>query len=228
MFTVVSQEPGQKALLKRNVIFPLVFGFQRVFNISFRNALVIAGFPVFASSIIYFYLIQKQIFAMASSKLLPTSLLYSITLPWKYDDTNTNHIPIIAFVLLCISAFGANYFVLTVNISTASSRMAGLATTFVYITMFYCFIIFRQRYGHMERYFTNPLGIWSAIWGILVFLFLLIILVAFNLEFQNVPILYTIVMFIFLLYYYCYAESIQCFSKEEQNAFFRAYVMKSK
>jgi amino acid transporter len=221
LFTVVTQSPGEKELLRPDAFFPLVFGFQHRFHISYNNALVIAAFPIFATAIIYFYLVMKQVKAMASSNLLPRFLLNS----FQYESYN---FPLVASFLLCVFAFSANYFVSTVNILTTSARMAGLATCVVYLSMFYCYVIFKRRYGHMERCFTNPLGMISPILGSCIFLFLLIIIVAFNLEYKSVTICYTIYMTVMLLYYYLYAESRQCFSLQEQQVFFRAYIVKSK
>lgn len=225
IFTVVSQDPGEKGLLKLTTFFPLVFGFEHRFGISYKNALVIAALPIFMTALIYFYLVIKQFKSMASSNLLPSFLLYTI----KWERFNTPEYPVISFIVLCSLAFGANYFVSTVNILTTSARMAGLATCFVYLAMFYCYVVFKNRYGHMERTFVNPLGWVAAAIGSLVFLLLLIIIVAFDYDlYANVTIFYTVYMGIMLVYYYAYAESRQKFSLSEQKVFFRAYIVKSK
>jgi amino acid transporter len=233
LFTVPSQSPGQKALLSRKVFFPLAFGFQDRLGLSYKDAMMLAALPIFCTFVIYFYLTVKQIIAMASSNLLPGFLLWSISIPtWQPTREKLSNIvyqdfPILAYLTLCFAGFGANSFIWTVNVLTSSSRMAGLASCFVYLAMFYCYIIFKQRYGHMERNFTNPLGYFAPLYGSIVFLFLLIVFVAFDLEFKNITIFYTVYMGVMLVYYYLWVESHQKFSLKEQQVFFKAYIVKS-
>jgi ethanolamine permease len=236
LFTVPSQPPGELALLSPTAYFPLAFGFQNRLGISYKDALVIGALPLIPTTLILHYFAVKQVIAMASSGLLPSFLTFSLKIPtwqptWeKLQNITMDDMYIVTHVLLCFAAFGCNYFVFAVvkNVGSGTSRIMLIACSIVYLAMFYCYSVFKSRYAHMERNFTNPIGYIAPIIGSLIFLFILIILLSFNLEFKACPIFYVVFMGIMLCYYYFYAEAQQKFSPCEQQVFFRAYIINSK
>lgn len=222
MFTVASQAPGTTSqLYRRSTYFPLVFGFMNIFDINYKAASAMAGIPIVGSVVSYFYIIARQVRAMASSGLLPHFLNYTFTFQGE-------EVPIAAYVTVCIAAYGANHFAFWVNIFTTSTRAATIAGCFVYLSMFYCYVIFERRFGYMERTFRNPLGLVSAVVGSVIFSAILVIMLVFHPEFKAITLLYFIYMAVMLAYYYIYAESAQYFSVSEQKVFFKAYIINCK
>jgi hypothetical protein len=223
-FTVSCQSPGVgKALYGRMTFFPYVFGYMKIFDLSYNHALWLCIIPSVGSSIGYHWIISKQIIAMASSGLLPPFLKMKIG-PGGEDGRGT---PVFAFIFTASLALGANFFARYVNIYSASSRTAITAGCCVYLSMFYCYFMFNRRYGHMERHFVNPMGIISPIIGSIIFLAILIILVGFHLEYRVITACFLGYIGVMLLFYYFYVETHQRFSASEQKVFFKAYIIKS-
>eukprot|EP01040_Poterioochromonas_malhamensis_P007058 gene7058-7620_t len=200
MFTVASQPPGVTPQLYSDATyFPLVFGYMHIFNISYKTATAISAIPIIGSSFAYLYIIAKQVKSMANSALLPKFFSKSITI-------GNQSIPIVAYIVVCIAGFAANYFAWFINLYRTSSRFA-------------------SRYSHMERSFKNPFGAYSAIIGSVIFLAVLVILIGFHTEYRGVTILYFSYMAVMLLYYYVHVETNQKFSSMEQKVFFKAYIL---
>lgn len=222
MFTVASQPPGvTEQLYQNSTYFPLVFGYMRIFKIGYKSASAIAAFPMMGTSVVYMYIIARQIKSMASSGLLPHALNCTINLQGE-------EVPVVAYLVVCLIAYAANYFAFTVNIYTTCTRAATTAGCFVYLSMFYCYVVFKKRFGHCERTLKNPLGIFSAVIGSVIFGTILVMMLVFHPEFKAVPILYAIFMTVMLIYYYVYAETRQYFSSSEQKVFFKAYIVNCK
>lgn len=217
LFTVASQAPGvSPELFQKSTLFPFVFGYMRIFGISHKAATAIAIIPSMGTAIAYFFIIAKQVTAMASSGLLP---------PILKTRFGPNESPLYAYLLVSSCALAANFFARYVNIYSTSTRTATIAGCFVYLSMFYCYHVFTHRYGHMDRAFRNPLGIFSAILGSLIFLGILVILLAFHLEYRVVTIFYFAYIALMIVFYYVYVESHQRFSSSEQKVFFKAYII---
>lgn len=218
MFTVASQYPGvTEELYGTDTLFPLVFGYEKIFNIGRKQATVIAAIPTFATAMGYLHIVGRQIKSMATSGLMPSFLKTS------YGSEGT---PLVAMIFVACFALGGNYFAWREGVYTTTSRISTIAGCFVYLAMFYCFYTFRRRYGHLERGFHNPLGYFSAILGGFIFLAVLIILLYFHeSEFYPVTLWYFTYIGFMLFYYYAYAESHQCFSHSEQKVFFKAYIL---
>jgi amino acid transporter len=233
-FTASCQEPGVgKMLYGRKTFFPYVFGYMKIFGLPYNEALWICIVPSIGSAIAYHYIISKQIFAMASSGLLPPIL--SMKFFGSHgkgkgvedtDEDDPSGIPIFAFIFTAAITLGGNFFARYVNIFTSSNRTAITAGCFVYLSMFYCYYMFNRRYGHMERHFVNPLGIFAPILGSIIFLATLIILVGFHLEYLVITACFLCYIGVMLLFYYFYVETHQRFSASEQKVFFKAYIIK--
>jgi ethanolamine permease len=97
----------------------------------------------------------------------------------------------------------------------------------VYIAMFWCFIVFKVRYDGMDRTFTNPLGIASAVYGICYFLLVLFTLLFAQLDF-NALCAFVPYIVLSVVYYFKVVESRQFFSKDEQQKFMKAYILNGK
>jgi amino acid transporter len=220
MFTVASQAPGvTPELFQKSTLFPFVFGYMRILGISYKAATAISIVPSIGTALAYFFIIAKQVTAMASSGLLPP------VLKTRFGPNDT---PLYAYLLVSGCALAANFFARFVNIYSTSTRTATIAGCFVYLSMFYCYYVFTHRYGHMDRAFRNPLGWVSAVIGSVIFLGILVILLAFHLEYRVVTIFYFAYIALMVLFYYVYVESHQHFSSSEQKVFFKAYIINRK
>jgi amino acid transporter len=220
IFTVASQSPGVTLeLYQKSVYFPFVFGYMKIFHISYKAATALCIIPTIGTALAYMFIITKQITAMAASGLLPPILKKTV---------GPNDFPLYAHLLVALITFAENFFARAINIYSTSSRTATVAGCFVYLAMFYCYYIFTHRFGHLERNFRNPLGILSPIIGSIIFLGILIILLVFHLEYRSVTIFYFGYIGVMLLFYYFYVESHQVFSVSEQKVFFKAYIINRK
>jgi amino acid transporter len=217
IFTVAGQSPGVDfALYGIKPYFPFVYGYMNMFGVSYEAATAICVIPSIGTAIAFLYVLTKHITAMASSGLLP---------PILKETVGPNEFPLYAYLLVAACGFAENLFAREVAIASFSTRTATVAGCFVYLAMFYCYYVFNRRFGHMDRQFTNPLGIVAAVIGSVIFLGILIILVCFHLEYKVVIIFYLSYMGVMLIFYYCYVESHQFFSVSEQKVFFKAYII---
>jgi hypothetical protein len=93
----------------------------------------------------------------------------------------------------------------------------------VYLFVFVSYVIFKVKYSTVQRSFTNPLGIASAVFGSSVFILSLIGLVSMN-NFDH-SVIYCGLVIVLTIYYYFYGYKVQKFSEEEQKHLFKAYVI---
>lgn len=217
--TVISQAPGfSSKLYDLNTIFPLAFGYSQILNISVHAGALFSIIPPFASALGYVFVAGRQMHSMATSGLLPP--IFRIT----YGDHYT---PIVSMITIAVISAAALIAAWHVNPHTMLFRMAILGGCVVYISMFFCFSIFKMRFGNMPRQFINPLGHFSSIFGIIIFSVMLISLIVFQPVFE-VIVTYAIYMLCAIFYYYFVAETRQFFSEDEQRLFLKAYIVNGK
>jgi hypothetical protein len=215
IITVASQHPGTIGRLTSvRSLFPLVYGYMNMFKISYSGALVFCVIPCFGVCWAMIYIITKQFQSMASSALLPECLLYTVT---------KDKIPVLCYFVVCVCAYLATCYFSAINRFVAGSQIATLAGVLVYISMFWCYFVFKFRHSHMERTFQNPLSYFSVLTGVAVF-----ILGFFYVFVVGVFVFFLFYLTIVILYYFCWVRSRQKFSNTEQEVFFKAYVLKSK
>jgi ethanolamine permease len=209
----------------REHIFALNSGFRNGLGITDRMATIFSYVLLFVSTSIFVYGFGKQLRALGNSKLLPSFFAKSF-LP---NSTVPTHALLIGccfgFIILLIAFFmhqTDSYSPMMVNLYSA-----GLMGTYsIYIIIFFSFIVFRKKYPNLERKFTNPLGILSAVYGMVIaFIMLMIVMIFASVRFEGLK---TFVIFTALmsLYYYFHARYRQSFSEEEQKVLFVVYLMK--
>jgi amino acid transporter len=213
--TVSSQHPGTVGRLTSvRSIYPLVYGYMNMFKIGYNQSLIFCVIPCFGTCWAMIYVITKQLQSMASSGLLPEFLLYTVT---------KDKIPVLCYFIVCLSAYFATCYFSAVDRFVAGSQIATLAGVIVYISMFYCYLVFKCRFSHMDRTFKNPLSYFSVVTGIAVFVFGF-----FYVFVVGVLLFFLFYLTVIILYYFCWVRSRQKFSNTEQEVFFKAYVLKSK
>jgi ethanolamine permease len=218
--TAVSIRPGvSEEFMDPYIVFPMHFAFEQMFHFVHQpaNGMMV---PTLLSSVMGFmYASGRQMYSMSKSGLLPSFLSKT------YGKRKT---PLVAMIttacigvctLLPVWGFNPN--------ADDLYELCMIGACCVYISMFWCYIIFKIRYDSMDRQFINPFGIASAIYGILYFALVLTTLLFAQLDF-NALCAFTPYVFIAIVYYYQVVESRQFFSKDEQQQFMKAYILNGK
>ena len=202
-------------------VFPLSPGFSHIFGISHRWATAFSILPCFGSNLGFMYVAGRQMNAMARSGLLPA--MFTIT----YGEHNT---PVASMLVVTVVGLISLSFAWVYDPHTLLFRMAISGGCAAYILMLISFYQFRTVYSTMARSFVNPLGIPSAIYGILIFalkevsvLFILPLQVNF---YQTIA--FGIVCVCAVIHYFTVVVHYQTFSPEEQEKFMKTYVVNSK
>ena len=199
-------------------VFPLSPGFGHIFNISRRFGTVFSIAPCFLSCTGFMFVAGRQFNALARSGLLPKVL---------GTTYGVDHTPLAG--MLAASLIGMIVLPLAwmSDPHTLLFRVAISGGCAAYILVLCCFIQFRFAFSTMNRQFTNPLGIPSAIIGILCFA-LIEISVLFILPLRvNFYHTYSFIGAVVLavIYYYTVVVHAQTFSPEEQENFMRNYII---
>jgi amino acid transporter len=218
--TVSSQYPGTSPKLASVAeYFPLSYGYSNMFHITYRQAMILNMLPCLFTAWAMIYIISKQIEAMASSRLLPEILNHRV---------GESEIPVLRYAFICTIGFLTSLYVSALKTYGSSSQTAFMAGCFVYLSMFYCYVIFKWRYSHMERTFRNPLSYLSVPIGVFVYVLgLYFVLVDDISPNRAVTLFYFSYMLFMTFYYFLYVETHQKFSESEAKVFFKAYIIKS-
>jgi amino acid transporter len=219
VFDVAGQSPGLvPEFFGLPNVFPLSRGYATIFGTSKRFGTAFALAPCFVSCVGYLYVAARQFHAMARSRLTPKYLKYT------YGPYN---VPVAGMLTATAVGLIGLGFAWEYDPYTLLFRMAVQGGCVVYVLMLLAYIKFKTKFGHMMRQFVNPLGIPSAIYGILVFFWIevsLLFVLPLRVDWYA-----TIAFFAYfaaiLLYYRLVVEQQQTFSHEEQEKFMKAYVI---
>lgn len=225
LFAVASQAPGIHEV--GMALLPCNFAFAKAFGIHPNQATWLTVLPTFATGFGFMFAYQRQMYAMASSGMLPA---------WLTKKTAGSDMPYASLLfgtLLSLAVITPVYFVYR-SFYEDIFFWCSLASYFVYTSTFISFIELRRKFSVLSRSFVNPLGIPSAILGWFMFTINFISVVAFQGEdkaYQHRihPIAgFLVCIFLAALWYLFYSQKRQCFSVEEQTLMFSAYVIKGK
>jgi ethanolamine permease len=204
--------------------FPLNGGFIGALGITDQMASIIQLPALYISLALYTYGYGKQLSALAHSRLLPSFM------GWKLPNSK---IPYISLLVGSVVGIVLLFFLTKVmNCGYYSPETyvwwnaAMMASYFTFMIVFASFIIFRRKYSNLRRSFTNPLGMYSAIYGIISFSLLFVGLMAFSGDEYRAFQYFVVFMVVCSIYYFSYAKWYQTFSEEEQNILFIVYLMK--
>ena len=218
--TCVSIMPGVSAeMMSTEILFPLHFGFEQLFNTDHHVAHFLMGLTILSSAFGFMFAASRQMYSMAKSGLLPAFLGKSFG-KHKTPLTSMIFVAILGFVVL-LPVWGIN------PGADDLYEVCFVGACFVYLGLFWCYLIFRFRFESLERTFVNPFGIWSAIYGIIYFSAVVLSLLFAQLDF-NALIAITPYTIIAVIYYFKVVESRQFFSKDEQAKFMKAYILNGK
>lgn len=199
---------------------PSSFALANAFQISRNSAQLITATGSVFTYITYGFLFSRQQQAMASSGLFPEILSKQRT---HYST------PHWALLLGCGIGFTACILsrYLFENLLLAALVIGFIGSFLSGIAMLISFIILRKKFSNLERKFRNPVGIISAIYGMIVF-FLASIGSFLFLEIRYAVLgLFFGFLIIISAYYYAFARNNQGYSAQEESILFVLYVMKA-
>lgn len=216
IFTVVSQAPGLTSELY-TIAFPLTFGFRNMMGVSLDQAVAYIIAPMASTVLGYMLISGRMLRSLALSGLLPREL------SWAFGQSQTPLPAMIATssVGLCLQAVAWTQDV------TLSSRVILHSAFFVHIGMCICYVVFKHRYGHLERAFTSPFGVPGAVLGFGIFVLALTSMLMSSIN-HIASMLYGTWMGMFIIYWFLFAERQQTFTGVEQHEFFKVYLINSK
>lgn len=205
---------------------PLNSGFTNAFNISDQMATLLSYPGLYISNAIFIYGYGKQLCALGKSHLFPPILGRTLT------DSNIPYVALVVgsligytVLIVLTQEYGYNY---DSDLTNELFNVALLGSYFTFEILLISFIIFRYKYNNLKRSFNNPLGIISAVYGMIGFGFLSSSLIGFS-TYQYKPIIYFVVFIgICSLYYFLYGRHHQIFNEEEQSVMFLVYLLKGK
>eukprot|EP01039_Chlorochromonas_danica_P010458 gene10458-11585_t len=166
----------------------------------------------------YIYAFGQQLHSLAQSGLAPSFLKRCCG---AYDA------PYAAVMAGSVVSLLVTYMlrIFVNNIAETLFGMCMLSTCMVNVSLCMAYYVFKDRYSGLEHEFINPFGIVSAIVGGLIFAFIAIAIAFFREDNYTALSFFIVIMIIGMLYYQFVARKTECFSKEEQEKFFKAYVL---
>ncbi len=218
--SVIGASPGVSTqLVEGDSIFPMHYGMEDMFSLSNAMANLLMAPTVYSSAMGFMFAAGRQMYNMSKSGLLPQCL--SIT----YGSNKT---PIAA--LITVTGMGIVAMLPVWGFDPAADdlyELSMIGACCVYLSMFWCFIVFKVRYSSMDRTFVNPLGIASAIYGMVYYAMVLCTVFFGQLDFNSL-IAFVPYIGLSIVYYYRVVEARQFFSKDEQAKFMKAYILNGK
>jgi ethanolamine permease len=200
-------------------LFVLQYGMEDAVKLNPKLYPLLLLLPTVASATGYLYAAGNQLAAMSESGLVPGFLK---------PRFGNDQIPMISIVVCGVMQFIVYFFInyyepeLTVFAAHVWSIAAPGLFTFVCLA----FIAFRVKFSTMKRNYVNPFGIPGATYGALCWLFVAVVNSHHRFQPHTKPIkTFYIFMSIMIVYYFVYVRHVQCFSKEEQDKFMKAYIL---
>ena len=215
ILAAVSRDNGGKKLSSTST--PLLNGFGQIFDMDSTQAQYLDLPFQFSSVFCLFYCAGRQLLAITKSGLLPSFL--EKTIPGS--DT-----PYYCYTFTAIVGVGLNLFVLYYPEHLAEVKaVSSTSSVLIFIFCLIAFMIFRRKFSSMARSFVNPLGDFSAIYGILTFCYAIIALVFYT----DVNPLFLVAiggcLLFSTIFFWTYLVKNQKFSDEEKKIMFKAYLI---
>ena len=218
IFVTSSVSPGT-ALMPYLAVAPLSTGYMLLLDINIKKAIALTVVPIYTSGFGFTYYYASQMRAMGKSGLVNTWLGYDM----PYLNTPVNALLFGAAIGFLV---GCRYQYLDPIKYESLFHINLIGAVCVYFTQFISFIVFRWYYPTIKREFTSPLGIYGAVYGIVLFIPVFVALVA--LETSIMIMAFVVYVIALTMYYVLVVRHRQMFSEEEKTVLFKAYLMKSK
>ena len=216
---IVPSVPSSNEIVAQAAV-PFNNGFRRMFNIDEKLAIAFSIPATYATAYGFVNAGGRVVISMARSGLFPKIFRE------QYGKYRT---PYIALLLsgaigyaLCILVF----FFPIVNLYLFNICMS--SAFFAYIAQLVGYIVFRLKYSPHEKHFKSPLGVFGAVYGILVFTLAFIGVIGYQNDNYVAIISFTIMLTSYTVYYLIYAKKRQTFSSEEKSIFLFVHIIKCK
>ena len=215
-FTAVSLPPGVNDTFITSTIFPLTYGYETIYNVSYRTATLLMVPTLFSSAMGFAFASGRQMDSMARSGLLP-KFLTGTCLEHKSPIAGIAASILIGFICLLLRWFFD-------PTSAVLSNLCIVGACLTYIGMLASYILFRHKYSSMVRTFTSPVGIVGAAYAITYFAIVLLSMLFVTLD-ASTLITFAVYVVCIVVYYFAVVEPRQFFSDEEQENFLKVYVL---
>eukprot|EP00981_Chlorochromonas_danica_P002383 scaffold458_cov169-Ochromonas_danica.AAC.5 len=153
---------------------------------------------------------------MAQSGMLPA---------WLKITVGSEDAPIAAILMCLIFQYGlfiAEYMP-EEDVVSMIFPIGVLAACFSYLGVLCSFISFKTRFSGMGRLLTIPF--WVCFFGLAVFLLEFVVVIVYDPQKVVANSFFFLFLFVLSLYYFLVVRNTQFFSKEEQDKFFKAYIL---
>lgn len=221
---IAAQAPGTDFINSED--YPFNPGFSDAFGISRRAATAFALPGTFLTAFGFLFSFGRVVHSAAQSKLLPRFLTHSLADGQK---------PYTALITGSIIAFLLEFVFLYMDASYRNAYIAFLAACrcIIFVSLLVGFIYFRRSFGHLPRGFRSPLGVYGAVYGIVIFAFGVLAVVVIMVETSSNLLLSALPVLVgYLLLtgvpYFAYVRYHQYYSQEEQTILFSVYVVQGK
>eukprot|EP00981_Chlorochromonas_danica_P012879 scaffold5514_cov166-Ochromonas_danica.AAC.13 len=198
-----------------SVLLATAFAFW-VMKFSVRTGVMLCTPPLISSAIGLMYSIINSTHAMAQSGMLPA---------WLKPTIGQEEVPIVCVIACIVFQYGmfVAEFMPEEDIISRLFPIAILCACVSYFGVLSSFISFKTRFSGMGRLLTIP--IWICFFGYAAFLTQFIVVLAYDPLRKEVSMVFFLFLFGLSVYYYLVVRQTQFFSKEEQDKFFKAYVL---
>lgn len=217
VFIACSLSPGVSVL--QHQLYPLTQGYSLMFQLTTKQAACLSLPPIITYGMGYMYFYGKQLSAMGRSGLLPFVVGHEISV------RNT---PVVAHVTGAVLGLGICVLLYSIEATKLEiNNLAILVAMVTYMSIFISFVWFRYFFTTIKREFTNPMGIFGAVYGFVIFAICFISVCGFQDTYHAISV-FVIGSGILSAYYYVIVRKRQIFSEEERKVMFKAYVVKGK
>ena len=187
-----------------------------MFGISSTMASLFTIPATYATAFGFIYAYGKLLIAMAESKLFPHWLQ-------RRSHSGSPGVALAAGSALSFLVCGLVYFV--PGVDRHLFNICILNAFISYSAQCVGYIYLRTRFSNIKREFRSPLGIYGAVYCLLVSLLGAVSVIGFQDDNQVAFITVLCIVFLLTLYYFTYAKSRQTFSDEERKILFVAHVI---
>jgi amino acid transporter len=214
LFIVSSMPPGLE--VSAALPYPLNAGYLLMFNMSDAASTWLI-FPAQVAMAFGFILpYGKLLQSLADSNLTPSFL----GLRFQRSNNKAMILGSLLGFLFCVLAF------LDPKVDAALQNVCILSATMTYFAQLIGFCLLRTRYSTVEREYRSPLGIPGAIFAGLFFLLLNISIIGgFQQDDGLAAFIVVVLIAIFSVFYFGFAQKSQTLSPEEHKSIFRFNVM---
>jgi len=182
------------------------------------HVLILSMPAIYTSGFGFTYYYGSQVRAMGKSGLANSWLGYDV-------PGLKTPVPALLCGALVGYAVGLRYQYLPTLKHEDLFSIALMGAMLTYFSQFISFVIFRWYYPTIKREFISPLGVYGAVYGLIVFGIIFVVLA--GLEKSIALVAFGVYIGILLLYYYIVVVHRQVFSEEEKTVLFKAYLMKT-